>query len=211
MRVRRLWPAALLLLAPVLTGCGDDEDPDGTDDATPTQATSSPTSAPTEATSTATEPSPSASAGLPAACDVLTSDDVEKAFGVEFDAGRGGTGTTGEQDIEWTSDNCAFVAKDLVEVTLRLTGVDDFTKGAFGCPRPSEIGAILEPVDDIAGADEGWWKVSDRPPLEATLRACAPSALVEIDLEYEDGVDYDGDPRNQSVALAELVLSALQG
>lgn len=212
MRLRRIWPAALLLLLPALAGCSDD-DPGGSDDPT-SESPSTPASETTSAapeTSAATETTSAAPAGLPAACDVITSDDVAKAFGVSFGPAETGGSGTSEGAFEWQSDTCSFEAEDLVEVTVKLTGPDDFTTGTFGCPQPSEIAAIVEPVDDIAGAGEGWWKVSDSPPLEATLRACSEAALVEVELEYEDGVDYEGDPRNQSIAIAELVLAALQG
>lgn len=215
MRVRRLWPAAFLLLVPVLTGCSEDGGVDGSGLSTPTDTSSTPapsdtTTAPTETTS-APETTSAAPSGLPAACDVVTSDDVAKAFGVSFGAGEIGGGSTSEQGVDWKSDNCAFEAQGLVEVKVKLTAPDDFTAGTFGCPQPTEIAAIVEPVDDIAGATDGWWKVSDAPPLEATLRACSATALVEVELEYEDGVDYEGDPRSQSIAIAELVLAALQG
>lgn len=215
MRVRRIWPVAFLLLTPVLAACGDDTDEASDSAPTDTPSTSESTSAapttsaPVEETSSATPPP--APAGLPGACDVVTSDDIAKAFGVSFEPGDLGGGSTSEQGVDWKSDNCDFDAEDLVEVTVKLTAPEDFTVGTFGCPQPTEIAAIVEPVDDIAGATEGWWKVSDSPPLEATLRACADDVLVEVDVEYEDGVDYKGDPRNQSIAIAELVLSNLQG
>ena len=63
----------------------------------------------------------------------------------------------------------------------------------------------------VPGSTDGWWKVSDAPPLEATLRACSATANVEVDLDYEDGVDYQGDPRQQAAQIAGLVLSGLQG
>lgn len=214
MRVRRIWPAAFLLLVPVLAGCGDD-DPEGTDDASSSQTpTSEAPSDAVESTTIATpetSDAPPAPAGLPGPCDVVTVDDLARAYGVSFVQDGQGGGTSTQQDVEWTSKSCTFKAADLLEVKVKLTGPDDFKQGDFQCPQPSEIAAIVEPVDDIAGADEGWWKVSDSPPLEATLRACNESVLLEVDLEYEDGVDYEGDPRNQTIAVAELVLAALQG
>ncbi|THI94086.1 hypothetical protein E7Z54_20345 [Nocardioides sp.] len=92
---------------------------------------------------------------------------------------------------------------------MKLTGPDDFKDGTFLCPRPLEIAAIVEPVDDIVGAEEGWWKVSDSPPLEALMRACSAAANIDIDIEYEG--EYEGDPRNQSVALMEKALANLAG
>lgn len=218
MRLRRLWPAALLALAPVLAACGDDEpDTDGADDPTTSAAptTDAASETPTE-TSSATEPpvedtSAPPAADLPAACDLITRDDVQKAMGVTFGPAELGGGTTTEQDLEWRSDNCSFEAEDLVEVTVKVTGPADFVKGSFTCAQPSEVASIIEPADDVPGSTEGWWKVSDAPPLEATLRACAPTANVDVDLDYEDGVDYQGDPRQQAAQIAGLVLSGLQG
>lgn len=212
MRVRRIWPAAFLFLVPALTGCSDDGGVDGSGVTTPTETTSTPaatTSSPAAPTSTASEAPPEPE--LPAACDLITTDDVAKAFGVSFGAADPGSGTTSEQDLRWTSSSCSFQAQDLLEVTVHVTGPDDFNQGGFGCPQPSESSAIVEPVDDIVGGTDGWWKVSDAPPLAASLRACSATALVAVELEYEDGVDYEGDPRSQSIAVAELVLAALQG
>ncbi|WP_028656464.1 hypothetical protein [Nocardioides sp. J54] len=216
MRLRRLWPAALIALTPVLAACGDDDnEPD--DDATepssqapsPTEATSA-TEEPTQATSEPTSEPPAADL-LPAACDLITGDDLAKAMGITFGPAEPGGGTTSEQDLEWRSDNCSFEAEDLVEVTIKVTGPSDFVKGTFGCSQPSEIASIVEPADDIPGATDGWWKVSDAPPLEAELRACSATANVEVEMEYEDGVDYEGDPRQQAAQIATHVLNNLQG
>lgn len=218
MRLRRLWPAALLALAPVLAACGDD-DPEtgGSDDPTTSAAptTDAPPETPTEEPSVSETPVETSSAppasDLPAACDLVTVNDVAKAMGVSFGPAEIGGGTTSEQDLEWRSDNCSFEAEDLVEVTVKVTGPSDFVKGTFTCAQPSEIASIIEPADDVPGSTDGWWKVSDAPPLEATLRACSTTANVDVELDYEDGVDYQGDPRQQAAQLAGLVLSGLQG
>ncbi len=213
MHLRRLWPAALLALAPVLAACGGD-DGDSGDDATPTPTpTSSAPVTPTEEPTTddATTAPTTEAATLPAACDIVSATDVADAYGVTVGPAEVGGGGTSEGDLAWSSDDCSFEADDLVEVTVKLTGPDDFSQGAFGCPQPGEIASIVEPADDIAGATDGWWKVSDSPPLEATLRACTDAVLLEIELDYEDGVDYEGDPRNQSIGLAEQLLTTLAG
>jgi hypothetical protein len=211
MRVRRTLPVVALLLVPVLAGCGEDEpsaEPAPTDAAS---ETSSPTPSPTETVETSSAaPTPSDPA-LPTACELVTADTLAKILGVTFEPGRIGGGASDENGIAWKSDNCAFEAEDLMEVKVKITGPDDFTSGTFTCPQPTEIAAILEPADDIAGATEGWWKVSDSPPLEATLRACSATVNVDVDFEYEDGVDYEGDPRQQAAELAEHVLAALAG
>lgn len=216
MRVRRLWPAAFLLLVPVLTGCSEDGGIDGSGFSTPTDTPSTPDVSETATTPTATTTAPAettsaAPAGLPAACDLITSADIAKAFALEFADGQGVPGTFGSNGVEWKSDGCVFESPGVVDVKVAVTGPDDFTKGDFTCVQPGDVSAIVEPVDDIAGADKGWWKLSEAPPLEATMRACSATANIDVDIDYEDGVNYDGDPRSQAVAVAELVLAALQG
>lgn len=213
MRVRRLWPAALLLLTPVLAACGDDE-PDATD--TPTDASSAteeptPTEQTSAATTAPTEPATSAAAGLPGACDVVSADDLAEAYGMPFGAPEVGGDDHTEGGLAWTSDDCSFEAPGLAEVTVKLSGPEDFTKGAFGCPQPRDDDGIVDPADDIAGATKGWWKVSNPPDFEGELRACTPAVLLQIDLDYDEGVEYEGDPLNQSVGLAEKVLAAIKG
>ncbi|MBM7517621.1 hypothetical protein [Nocardioides nitrophenolicus] len=213
MRVRRLAPAALLLLTPVLAACGDDE-PDATD--TPTDASSAtedstPTEVPSTPTSAPTPPPTTAAAGLPGACDVVTADDLAEAYGMSFGAPEVGGDDHTEGGLAWTSDDCSFEAEGLAEVTVKLTGPEDFTKGAFGCPQPRDDDGVVDPADDIAGATGGWWKVSNPPDFEGELRACTATVLLQIDLDYEDGVEYEGDPLNQSVGLAEKILAAVKG
>ncbi|TNM38403.1 hypothetical protein FHP29_14160 [Nocardioides albidus] len=215
MRVRRLWPAALLLLTPVLTACGDDDpvvedtpSPSATETSTPAEATSATTSAPAQPSSSA------AAAGLPAACDLVTAEDLAEAYGMSFGAPEVGGSDSGSEGstgggLAWTSDDCSFEAEGLAEVTVKVTGPEDFTQGAFGCPQPSDDEGSVEPANDIAGATAGWWKVSSPPDFEGELRACSPKVLLQIDLDYEKGVEYEGDPLNQSVGLAEKLLAAI--
>lgn len=201
--IRRSAPAVLLLLLPVLGACGDDgDDGDGDTDSPETSATATVTL--TDATSAATsEPAP---AGLPAACDVLTAEDVAAAYGVDFGPAEPGGGVANEGDLSWESDNCDWEAEDLVEVQLALAGPEDYTP-AFTCQEPTDIGSTVEPVAGIG--DQAWWEVDDAGPLEASLRVCTASAIFQIDLGYEDGVDFEGDPKAQSIALAGVVLGVL--
>lgn len=215
MRVRRLWPVALLLLTPVLAACGDDEDGPGGEppssspplpsDSVSTPDVPSPTTSPTDASTTATSAAPGA---LPSPCDVVSAADVTAAYGETFVRDGLGGGTTSQQGIEWTSKNCNFEVDDRVEVTVKLTGPGDFTKGSFQCVAPSDISGIVAPAD-VTGATSAWWKTNEAPPLEATLRACTDSVIVEIEIEYDDGVSYEGDPQNQSAVLAEGILAKL--
>jgi hypothetical protein len=199
---------AVLLLGSVVAGCGDDDE--SAENAPPSSSSPdspgpSDTSGPTDGSS-ATE----APAGVPAACDVLTPDDVTAAFGVAFGAPVPGGGGHTEQDLEWQSDNCSFEAEDLVEVQLALTAPEDFTGGSFQCPEPRAIASTVTPAE-VPGATEAWWDVDEAPPLEATLRVCTEGYNFDIDLDYEDGVDFQGDPMQQSVALAGTVLEVLGG
>ncbi|WP_220794142.1 hypothetical protein, partial [Nocardioides pelophilus] len=144
---RGLLVIAALLLTPALGACGDDGDGDSDgDDTTPSaSATDDPTDATSVASSEATTATVTATAadGLPPACEVVTSADVEAAFGVPFgDPAFGGGGHT-EQDIAWQSDDCNFEAEDLVQVDVGLTGPDDFRTGEFQCPEPRAIAATV--------------------------------------------------------------------
>lgn len=195
MRLRRLWPAALLALAPVLAACGDDE-PDAAEQSTtsdaPTTETASPT--PTEASS-ATEPpvevtSEAPASDLPAACDLITDGDVSKALGEAVSAGTASG-----------ADTCTF-SGSTVTVTVSV--------GEPGtCVQPSDSDGNVEP-SEVAGATTSWWKTSSAPPLVALQRACAKHANVDVALSYSTP-SYEGDPSAGSAQLAALVLASLQG
>ncbi len=205
---RGFLAVAVLLLSPVLVACGDDDEPEDSppsssspdlpDDST--AGTSDESSAPTSEATT------DAPAGLPSACDVLTPEDVAAAFAVEFGPAEPGGGATNEQDLSWQSDNCDWEAEDLLEVQLALSGPEDYTP-AFACQEPISIGSSVEPVPGIG--DQAWWEVDDSAALEASLRVCTADYNFNIDLEYEDGVDFEGDPMQQSIALAGVVLAKL--
>lgn len=213
--LRRLAPIAVLLLAPVLAGCGDDggDDKDSNEGAPPTSSSpdapdsSDPATDATEATSDAESSSPAEPVELPGACDVVTADDVGAAYGVEFGTGEVGGGGTSENDVEWQSDNCDWESEGLLEVQLAISGPDDF-EGEVTCPVPGKKNAT--PVQPPGPeAIRAWWIVEDQQPLEATLRLCTTESLVEIGLEFEGGTDYLGDPQIQTTALASYVLTQL--
>jgi hypothetical protein len=218
----RLAPVLLLVLASTLSACGGDSDNTSDDAAPPPSSspseppTSGPTSADTSATTgsePATETSSSATASseaaLSGACEVVTPEDVQAAYGVEFGDGEIGGGGTSEGGVDWQSDNCDWEATDLVEVQLAISGPDDF-EGGFTCPEPSGTGdtvtSVSPPGPQAAGS---WWIVEDKQPLEATLRVCTRAYLVEIGLEFEDGTDFKGDPQAQTIELATQVLQNL--
>lgn len=194
---RRLIPVLVLTTA-AFAACGEDDEPENEP---PTSTTPSPPAS--ESAPTAPEV-----AELPDACDVLTADDVATAFGVEFGDPTPGVGGHTEGDVEWQSDNCQWESTDLVEIQLALTGPDDFTgDDAFTCPEPTTILSTVEPVPGLGEA--AYWEVDDDPPLEATLRVCTSGYNFDLDVEYEDGVDFQGDPQQQSIALAGVVLAEL--
>ena len=212
MRLRRLAPAAVLLLVPVLAACGDDKEPAaGTDDPTseaPTTSDAPTTPASTPATETTSAPTEEPPVAV-AACDLITAGDVGKVMGVSFTAGSPDTEDEKEGAVSWTASECSFEAKDLVEVSVRVAEPAAFASGKVQCPMPAEGDGSVAPRDG-AGATEAWWKIRPAPNFEGIVRACSTDALVEVDLDYEDGVDYDGDPGEQASQLAAFVLANLQ-
>lgn len=202
---RLLTPVLVLALAPALAACGGDGgEPE---DSPPASSTPDPVEESTDAATDATTGATASDAGgeLPDACDAVTSDDVAAAYGVPFGAAEPGGGGHTEGDLGWQSDNCDWEAEDLVEVQLALTGPADFTGGEFTCPEPTSIASTVERVPGLG--DSAYWELDDAPPLEATLRVCTASYNFDIDVEYEDGVDFEGDPKQQSIALAGVVLA----
>jgi len=224
MRTHRLWPAALLLaLAPVLAACGDDGDQkaDGNDTSPTPSASTAATSEATDATgvptaSTATASPTKASSApppakdAPAACDLATARTVADAYDLTLGAGHPGVNLSKEDGSSWRGTTCMFSVPKTVEITIKVADAGDFEPGGgFACPQPSEKSAIIEPVDDIDGATKAWWRTSDAPPLRALMRACTDDVLLDIQIDYADGVNYDGDPRTESAELAGLLLSNL--
>lgn len=208
----------LLLAAPALASCGDSDNT--TDDAAPPPSSSpsdpesggSPSAPETSGTSESSGTTGATSGGtaLPAACEVITAEEVGAAFAVSFGPGSPGGGGTSEGDLEWQSEDCSFEAEDLLEVELALTAPEDFTAGEFQCPEPTAIASTVTPVEGLpAPATQAWWDRDDAPPLEATLRVCTDAYNFEVQLEYEDGVDFQGDPQQQATALAGVVLANL--
>jgi len=199
MRSLRLLLPALLLLVPTLTACGDDGDDSG--------GGSESTSASTEAGGGASTPTTTPGVPqLPAACDVVGPAEVGAAYGVKFGTGDESGEAHSERNLEWQSDNCSWTAIDLLTVQLQLTGADDFS-GAIDCPEPQEDGSTVESLGGLG--DRAWWEVANALTLSAALRVCTEDYNFDIVLTYEDGVDYVGDPKDQTIAFAGVVLAAL--
>jgi hypothetical protein len=190
---RRSSVAVVVVLAGLLAGCGDDE-----------EGGSPPVS--TEMRTQSASPTPTEPAGLPSACDVLAPEDVAAAYGASFGRGSPGGGGHTEQDVAWQSDNCEWEVDDQLEVTFALSGPDDFAAG-FTCPEPTPIASTVEPVPDLGTA--AWWEQDESPPLEATLRVCTEAFNFDLSVELEDDYQHEGDPRAQTVGLAEVALTAL--
>lgn len=205
---RGFLAVAVILLSPVLVACGADDEPEDSPPSSSSPDLPNSSNVPTEETSATSQATTDAPVALPEACDVLTTEEVAAAFGVEFGVAEPGGGGTNEGDTSWQSDNCDWEAEDLVEVQLALSAPEDYTP-AFTCPEPTAIASTVEPVPGLG--DAAYWEVDKSPPLEASLRVCTASYNFDIDLEYADGVDFQGDPQQQSIALAGVVLAKVAG
>ncbi|WP_370289343.1 hypothetical protein [Nocardioides sp.] len=212
---RSARPAALaglaLVAALAVSGCSSDDDTDSTGSSTsPAPAPSaSDDPTPSEPASSAAPSSAAPASNLPAACETITEGDIAKMMGISVGAGQAERGDDDDAGVAWTTSECSFSSPE-VEVTVKLTGPADVTKGTFGCPQPDDSDGNVEPADDVAGATKGWWRTNAAPPLEAELRACSAEANVDIGLDYEIN-DYEGDPRQQAADLAAFVLANIQG
>jgi hypothetical protein len=208
MRSKR-WALAVvgaLAFAPALAACSESEpdDDDARDVSSSEPIDRSPTDDASEPAATTSE---APAAGLPAACDILEPIDIATAYGATPGAGEVGGGGYSEQGVEWQTDNCDFEAENFFEVELAIAGPDDFPAG-FTCPPQTEIVATVEKVK-VPGADSASWKVSEGDDFEGELRVCTDDAVFDISLDFEDGYQHEGDPRAQTIALAEVVLERL--
>jgi hypothetical protein len=201
MRVRRIWPAALLALAPALAACdGSGFDPQAVDDSSTTPSapkSAASTSAPPEPTDTATPTAPTSEATssappkpIPAACDLVDAAQLNQRFGMPFGTGKPSPDRTG----------CSFTAPGEATANVVIGKPD-------ACVPPSEDGTIVEPLTEVAGATKAWWVVSDAPPLRSILHSCTARATLDIHVSYEG--PYENDPRNDAIALAEQLLPEL--
>lgn len=215
MRSKR-WILSLtgvLALSPLLAACGDDDpEEEATDPVTSgaTEETSDVTETPTETVDPVeTDPTQSetTAAGLPAACDVLKPLDVATAYGATPGEGSIGGGGYSENGVEWQTDNCDFEAEDFFELELALAGPDDFPAG-FTCPPQTDVASTVKKVK-VPGADSASWEVSDGQPFEGSLRVCTADAVFDLTLEFEDAYQHEGDPKVQTIALAQVVLGKL--
>jgi hypothetical protein len=185
---------AVLALTFVLTGCGDDDDP----------ITSG--GAGEKADPTAT------SEGVPPdeveVCELATDADVEAAYGEDVPPGTFGSGGHNVNDIQWASDNCRFEIEDGLVVSVELSIAEDFPDGALLCPELESFDVPATPVEGLDASSAAW--VNDKiDPDEGTLRICGETFLLNIDIESPDGSRDPDTMRDQTVALAEVVLGNL--
>lgn len=199
-----------LALSPVLAACGDDEPDDarGPSTSEPVDRTSptdddSPGSAETTSPPASENPDPDTAS----ACDILAPEDIATAYGVTPGPGEIGVGAYTEQGVAWQSQNCDFEAEDLLEVQVAVASEEDFQEG-FTCPPQSDVFATVQKVK-VAGADSAGWKVSEGEPFEAELRVCTESVVFDLTLDFEDGYQHEGDPKVQTIGLAEVVLERI--
>ena len=190
---------AVLALALTLTACGDD-DPISSGGADETPEDSSTTA--TETTATAVVPEG------PGGVRARHEADVEAAFGEDLAVGTFSSGSTDEDGVQWQSDNCNWEVDEGTEVSLEVSTAEDFADGQLQCPELDSFDVPSTPVEGLDATSAAW--VNDKiDPNEGTLRICTDTYLLGIDLESPDGSRDPDTMRDQSVALAEVVLANL--
>jgi len=182
---------AALGLAFTLSACGDDD--------------------PINSGGEQREPEPTATtesdASPAAVCDLADASDVEAAYGEPVPPGSYGGGGHDDNGVQWQSDNCNWDVEDGLEVTLAVSRADQFADGELLCLELDSFGTPATPVPELG--DRAWWVVDDVDPDEGTLRICTDEEMIDIDMESADGSRDPDTMRDQSVALAEVVLANL--
>lgn len=197
--------AVPVLCVALLAGCSDDDPP--ADESEDVQSPSAESDSPADP-DTDTSPTDAGPPELPDPCEVVSPEDVGAAFGVAFSAPDPGSGERSEQGVEWVSRDCSWEAEDLMEVELALTGSEDFAAGELVCPPLLGIGAEVSDAR-LPGASSAEVAVQDGVGLEVLARVCTDGGNFDIEVEFEDGVDFQGDPGQQVLRLARTVLSGL--
>jgi hypothetical protein len=194
---------ALSLAALVLTvgACSDDDGGEITSGGARDEPESS-------APSTTETPAPATPEAGPAdVCDLADASDVEAAYGEPVPPGSPGSGNHSENDLEWQSDNCNWEVEDGLDVRLGVSVAEDFPDGELLCP---ELPSFDAPSTQVRTLGEGASWVNDEfDPNEGTLRICADAEMVDIDVESPDGSRDPDTLREQTVALAEVVVANL--
>jgi hypothetical protein len=192
---------AVLALALTLTACGDDDpiSSGGTNEKPEESSTTA-----SETTATEDVPAPVDAE----VCELATEADVEAAFAEDLPPGSFSSGSTDEDGVQWMSDNCNWDVEEGTEVSLEVSTAEDFADGTLQCPELDSFDVPSTPVEGLDASSAAW--VNDKiDPTEGTLRICTDTYLIGIDVESPDGSRDPDTMRDQSVALAEVVLANL--
>lgn len=145
--------------------------------------------------------------GSLAPCDLADEADVEAAYGEDLPPGFPGGGGHDEDGLSWQSDNCNWDVDDGLEVTLAVSVAEDYDGGELVCPQLDSFGTAGTPVAELG--DGASWVSDEVDPNEGTLRVCLDDVNFDIDVESPDGSRDPDTLREQTVALAEVVLASL--
>ncbi len=195
----RRWIATAFVALVVLAACGNDDtaEPQTTLDTSPALEETTATTEGTTTTALADEEYP---------CSLLTQDEVEQLAGNPLEPGDATTNNITEDSNSFQAAQCdwsSFEGENPVEVTLAVSGSDDFPSGSVECP---ELPGTTSQLDDI-GTQAFWaWNDPGTTLKVGSLRVCTADALVTVD------VSSPGDEAStQQVArgVAEATLAAL--
>ena len=183
---------AVLALTLSLAACGGDDDD---------EITSGGAREETETSAATTEAAPEHT------CDLADESDVEAAYGEPVPPGADGNGGHDEDGLKWQSENCGWEVEDGLDVRLGVSRAEDFDGGELLCPELDSFDTPSTPVPGLG--DQAAWVTDEIDPNEGTLRICTEAEMIDIDVESPDGSRDPDALRNQSVALAEVVLANL--
>ena len=185
-----------------LAGCGDDDEPITSGGTSEESEASSPTASETTATEEVPVPVDAE------VCELADEADVEAAFAEDLPPGSFSSGSTDEDGVQWTSDNCNWDIEEGTEVSLEVSIAEDFADGTLQCPELDSFDVPSTPVEGLDASSAAW--VNDKiDPNEGTLRICTDTYLLGIDVASPDGSRDPETMQAQAVALAEVVLGNL--
>jgi hypothetical protein len=187
---------AVLALTFTLAACGG-----GDDEVTSGGASEKPEASGEETSATETV------IGVQPACDLAGEADVEAAYGEPVPPGSAGGGSHSENDVEWETDNCKWEAEDGLDIRLGVSVAEDYPDGQLICPELHSFDTAATPVPELG--DGATWVIDELDANEGTLRVCLDEVNFDLDVESSDGSRDPNTLRDQSVALAGVVLAHL--